>query len=101
FQLIAGERRWRAAQRAGLTKVSAIVKQVPDELALEMTLVENLQREDLNAIEAAHAFERLMHEFGLTQEAVAVLEGTDRATVGNSMRLVKLEPQIQERSEEG
>src|SRR6266581_3076211 len=60
FQLIAGERRWRAAQRAGLTKVSAIVKQVPDELALEMTLVENLQREDLNAIEAAHAFERLM-----------------------------------------
>ncbi len=60
YQLIAGERRWRAAQRAGLTKVSAIVRQVPDELALEMTLVENIQREDLNAIEAARAFERLM-----------------------------------------
>src|SRR5438034_11107530 len=101
FQLIAGERRWRAAQRAGLTKVSAIVKQVPDELALEMTLVENLQREDLNAIEAAHAFERLMHEFELTQEAVAERTCKHRATVANSMRLLKLEPEIQEwRSEE-
>ncbi len=69
YQLIAGERRWRAAQRAGLTKVSAIVRDVPDELALEMTLVENIQREDLNAIEAARAFERLMDEFQLTQEA--------------------------------
>src|SRR5437899_6243275 len=101
FQLIAGERRWRAAQRAGLTKVSAIVKQVPDELALEMTLVENLQREDLNAIEAAHAFERLMHEFELTQEAVAERTGKDRATVANSIRLLKLEPEIQEWIEEG
>src|SRR6266446_6358439 len=101
FQLIAGERRWRAAQRAGLTKVAAIVKQVPDELALEMTLVENLQREDLNAIEAAHAFERLMHEFELTQEAVAERTGKDRATVANSMRLLKLEPEIQEWIEEG
>ena len=63
FQLIAGERRWRAAQRAGLKKVSSIVKDVPDELALEMTLVENIQREDLNAMERARAFERLMHEF--------------------------------------
>src|SRR6266436_1793695 len=101
FQLIAGERRWRAAQRAGLTKVSAIVRQVPDELALEMTLVENLQREDLNAIEAAHAFERLMHEFELTQEAVAERTGKDRATVANSIRLLKLEPEIQEWIEEG
>ncbi len=101
FQLIAGERRWRAAQRAGLTKVSAIVKQVPDELALEMTLVENLQREDLNAIEAAHAFERLMHEFELTQEAVAERTGKDRATVANSIRLLKLEPEIQVWIEEG
>src|SRR5713101_9730769 len=101
FQLIAGERRWRAAQRAGLTKVSAIVREVPDELALEMTLVENLQREDLNAIEAAHAFERLMHEFELTQEAVAERTGKDRATVANSMRLLKLEPEIQDWIEEG
>src|SRR5215469_13308066 len=70
FQLIAGERRWRAAQRAGLKKVSAIIRDVPEELALEMTLVENIQREDLNAMEAARAFERLMDEFALTQEAV-------------------------------
>src|SRR5690349_909952 len=101
FQLIAGERRWRAAQRAGLNKVSAIVKQVPDELALEMTLVENIQREDLNAMEAARAFERLMDEFHLTQEAVAERTGKDRATVANAVRLLKLEKQIQEWIEEG
>ena len=101
FQLIAGERRWRAAQRAGLTKVSAIVREVPDELALEMTLVENIQREDLNAIEAARAFERLMDEFQLTQESVAERTGKDRATVANSVRLLKLEPTIQDWIEEG
>jgi ParB family chromosome partitioning protein len=101
FQLIAGERRWRAAQRAGLTKVSAIVRKVPDELALEMTLVENIQREDLNAIEAARAFERLMDEFQLTQEAVAERTGKDRATVANAIRLLKLEPTIQDWIEEG
>lgn len=101
FQLIAGERRWRAAQRAGLGKVSAIVKQVPDELALEMTLVENIQREDLNPIEAARAFERLMEEFHLTQDAVAERTGKDRATVANAVRLLKLDKQIQEWIEDG
>jgi ParB family transcriptional regulator, chromosome partitioning protein len=101
YQLIAGERRWRAAQRAGLRKVSAIVKQVPDELALEMTLVENIQREDLNAMEAARAFERLMDEFQLTQEAVAERTGKDRATVANAIRLLKLEQKIQVWIEEG
>jgi len=101
FQLIAGERRWRAAQRAGLTKVSAIVRHVSDELALEMTLVENIQREDLNAIETARAFDRLMEEFHLTQEAVAERTGKDRATVANAVRLLKLEPNIQEWIEEG
>src|SRR5579864_5276512 len=101
FQLIAGERRWRASQRAGLNKVSAIVRQVPDELALEMTLVENIQREDLNAIEQARAFDRLMHEFHLTQEMVAERTGKDRATVANSIRLLKLEPTIQDWIEEG
>src|SRR5580693_5058870 len=101
YQLIAGERRWRAAQRAGLKKVSSIVRQVPDELALEMTLVENIQREDLNAIEAARAFERLMDEFQLTQESVAERTGKDRATVANSIRLLKLEPTIQDWIEEG
>lgn len=101
FQLIAGERRWRAAQRAGLTKVSAIVREVPDELALEMTLVENIQREDLNPIEAARAFERLMDEFGLTQDSVAERTGKDRTTVANAVRLLKLEAPIQEWIEEG
>src|SRR5229473_3372170 len=101
FQLIAGERRWRAAQRAGLTKVPVIVRQVSDELALEMTLVENIQREDLNAIETARAFDRLMEEFQLTQEAVAERTGKDRATVANAVRLLKLEPTIQEWIEEG
>jgi ParB family transcriptional regulator, chromosome partitioning protein len=101
YQLIAGERRWRAAQRAGLNNVPAIIRQVPDELALEMTLVENIQREDLNAIEAARAFERLMNEFQLTQEAVAERTGKDRTTVANSIRLLKLEPSIQDWIEEG
>jgi len=101
FQLIAGERRWRAAQRAGLTKVSAIIRQVSDELALEITLVENIQREDLNAIEAARAFARLMDEFQLTQDAVAERTGKDRATVANAVRLLKLEPRIQDWIEEG
>jgi ParB family chromosome partitioning protein len=101
FQLIAGERRWRAAQRAGLDRVSAIVRNVPDALALEMTLVENIQREDLNAIEAARAFERLMDEFQLTQETVAERTGKDRTTVANSIRLLKLEPTIQDWIEEG
>lgn len=101
FQLIAGERRWRAAQRAGLTKASAIVRQVSDELALEMTLVENIQREDLNPIEAARAFERLMDEFHLTQESVAERTGKDRATVANAVRLLKLEPIMQDWIEEG
>ena len=101
FQLIAGERRWRAAQRAGLKKVAAIAKHVADELALEMTLVENIQREDLNPIEAARAFDRLMDEFQLTQEAVAERTGKDRATVANAVRLLKLESGIQDWIEEG
>jgi ParB family chromosome partitioning protein len=101
FQLIAGERRWRAAQRAGLTRVFAIVRHVPDELAVEMTLVENIQREDLNAIEAARAFARLLDEFELTQEAVADRTGKDRTTIANAIRLLKLEPTIQEWIEEG
>jgi ParB family transcriptional regulator, chromosome partitioning protein len=101
YQLIAGERRWRAAQLAGLKSVPAIVRQVPDELALEMTLVENIQREDLNAIEQARAFERLMSEFHATQEVVAERTGKDRTTVANAIRLLKLEPTIQDWIEEG
>src|SRR6266436_3738162 len=101
FQLIAGERRWRAAQRADLNKVPVIVRQVADDAALEMTLVENIQREDLNAMEAARAFRRLMDQTQLTQEAVAERTGKDRATVANAIRLLKLEPTIQDWIEEG
>lgn len=101
FQLIAGERRWRAAQRAGLTRVPVVTRYVPDEMALEMTLVENLQREDLNPIEQAHAFQRLTDEFHFTQEEVADRTGKDRATVANALRLLKLEAPIQDLLEEG
>lgn len=101
FQLIAGERRWRAAQRAGLNRVPAILRDVADEQALEMTLVENIQREDLNPIEQARAFNRLMDEFRLTQEAVAERTGKDRATIANAIRLLKLEPAILDLIEEG
>src|ERR1700749_3647774 len=101
YQLIAGERRWRASQRAGLDKVFAIVRDLPDPLALEMTLVENIQREDLNAMEAARAFERLMDEFQMTQEQVAERTGKDRASIANAIRLLKLEPTIQDWIEEG
>ena len=100
FQLIAGERRWRAAQRAGMVRVPVIVREVPNELALELTLVENIQREDLNPVEQARAFLRLMEEFHLTQEAVAERTGKDRATVANAMRLLKLEPTILDMIEE-
>ncbi len=101
YELIAGERRWRAAQLAGLTKVPAIVRDVPDDLALEMTLVENIQREDLNAIESARAFDRLISEFQMTVEMVAERTGKERATISNSIRLLKLESTIQEWIEEG
>jgi ParB family transcriptional regulator, chromosome partitioning protein len=101
YQLIAGERRWRAAQKAGLRSVSAIVREVSDDLALEMTLVENIQREDLNPMEQARAFERLMNEFHVTQETVAERTGKDRTTVANAIRLLKLESLIQDWIEEG
>lgn len=101
FQLIAGERRWRAAQRAGLGRVPAVVREVSEEEALELTLVENIQREDLNPMEQARAFQRLVEEFRLTQEDVAERTGKDRATVANAIRLLRLEPTIQELIEEG
>jgi ParB family transcriptional regulator, chromosome partitioning protein len=101
YQLIAGERRWRAAQRAAVGRVPAVVRDVRDEMALEMTLVENLQREDLNPIEQARAFERLMDEFHLTQEEIAERTGKDRATIANSIRLLRLEGPIQDLLEEG
>jgi ParB family chromosome partitioning protein len=101
YQLIAGERRWRASQRAQLLRVPVVIREVSDEQALELTLVENIQREDLNPIEQARAFDRLMEEFHLTQGEVASRTGKDRATVANSVRLLALEEPLLEWIEEG
>jgi ParB family chromosome partitioning protein len=101
FQLIAGERRWRAAQLAGLHRVPVVIRDVPEEQALELTLVENLQREDLNPIEEARAFDRLLNDFHMTQEEVAERTGKDRATIANSVRLLRLDDQIIELMEDG
>ena len=101
YQLIAGERRWRAAQRAQLLRVPVVVREVGDEQALELTLVENIQREDLNPIEQARAFERLMDQFHLTQDEVAARTGKDRATVANSVRLLMLNETLLTWIEEG
>jgi len=101
YQLIAGERRWRAAQRAQLLRVPVILREVGDEQALELTLVENIQREDLNPIEQARAFQRLMDQFHLTQDEVATRTGKDRATVANSVRLLMLDETFLEWIEEG
>ena len=101
YQLITGERRWRASQTAGKTTIPAIVRQVSDEQALEMTIVENLQRADLNPMEQARAFERLSHEFRMTQEQMAVRTGKDRSSVGNFIRLLKLPASIQGLLESG
>ena len=101
FQLLAGERRWRAAQRAGLARVPVVIRDVSDEAALEITLVENIQREDLNPVEEARAFERFMSDFHLTQEEVAARTGKDRATVANAVRLLRLEKPIMDLIEDG
>ena len=101
FQLIAGERRWRASQLAGKTTVPAMLRQVSDEQAMEITIVENLQRADLNPMEQARAFERLGREFHMTQEQMAQRTGKDRATVSNFLRLLKLPSSVQNRVEAG
>ena len=90
FQLIAGERRWRASQLAGKTTVPAMLRQVSDEQAMEITIVENLQRADLNPMEQARAFERLGREFHMTQEQMAQRTGKDRATVANFLAFVEV-----------
>jgi ParB family chromosome partitioning protein len=95
YQLIMGERRWRASQVAGKATIPAIVRQVSDEQAMEMTIVENLQRADLNPMEQAHAYERLSRDFHMTQEQIATRTGKDRASVANFLRLLKLPRSIQ------
>jgi ParB family transcriptional regulator, chromosome partitioning protein len=101
FQLIAGERRWRASQLAGKVTIPAILRQVSDEQAMEITIVENLQRADLNPMEQARAFERLSREFHMTQEQMATRTGKDRATVANFLRLLRLPSTVQIRVESG
>jgi ParB family chromosome partitioning protein len=101
FQLIAGERRWLASQQAGKETIPAILRQVSDEQAMEITIVENLQRADLNPMEQARAFERLSREFHMTQEQMAIRTGKDRATVANFLRLLRLPASVQTRVEAG
>ena len=96
FQLIAGERRWRASQRAGLYRIPAVVREAGEHAALEVALIENLQREDLNPIEEAQAYERLISDFGLTQEDVSRRVGKNRATIANMLRLLRLPPEVQQ-----
>ena len=95
FEIIAGERRWRAAMRLGLAEAPVIVREASDQEVLELALIENLQREDLNAIEEARAFARLAKEFGLRQEDIAQKVGKSRAAVANSMRLLDLAEPVQ------
>jgi ParB family chromosome partitioning protein len=101
FQLIAGQRRWEASRRAGKTAIPAVVREVSDQQAMELTIIENLQRQDLNAMEQARAFDRLGREFGLTQEQMAQRTGIDRATVSNYIRLLKLPAPVQTLVEQG
>ena len=100
YQLVAGERRWRAAQLAGLQKVPAVIREVPDDRMLELALIENIQRQELNAIEEAHAYKRLIDTLGLTQETVAQRVGRDRTFVTNYLRLLRLPEDIQQLVEE-
>lgn len=101
FQLVAGERRWLASKRAGRATIPAVLRQVSNEQAMEITIIENLQREDLNPMEQARAFERLSREFGLTQEQIASRTGKDRASIANFIRLLKLPTFLQEALETG
>ena len=101
YQLVMGERRWRASKLAGKTTIPVLVTQVNDEQAMEMTIIENLQREDLNPMEQAKAFEQLSRVFKMTQEQMAVRTGKDRASIGNYVRLLKLPLPIQTYLETG
>jgi len=94
YELIAGERRWRAAQRAGLREIPILVREVSDSEMLELSLIENIQRESLNPIEEAEAYKRLMEQFHLTQEEISRKVGKDRTTIANTVRLLRLPPEI-------
>ncbi len=94
YEIVAGERRWRAAQRAGLLKVPVVVRDIPEERLLAVALIENIQREDLNPIEEAHAYRRLSDEFHLTQEQIADAVGKDRSSIANYVRLLRLPQEV-------
>ena len=94
YEIIAGERRWRAAQMAGLAAIPAVIRHVPDEAAIAMALIENIQRENLNPLEEARALERLISEFGLTHQQAADAVGRSRAGVSNLLRLLELAPEV-------
>jgi ParB family transcriptional regulator, chromosome partitioning protein len=96
YEIIAGERRWRAAQIAGLSEIPAVIRDVPDEDAVAMALIENIQREDLNPLEEARALLRLIEEFGLTHQAAAEAVGRSRAAVSNLLRLMELSDEVKE-----
>src|SRR5215210_4952416 len=100
YQIITGERRWRASQRAGLQKIPAVVKEVSDEKLLELALIENIQRQELNPIEEARAYKNLIEAIGLTQEMVAERVGKNRTVITTCLRLLKLPKDIQELVEE-
>ena len=95
YELVAGERRWRAAQRAGLQRVPAVVRDIPDDKLLELALIENIQRQELNAIEEARAYKRLIDTLNLTQEVVAQKVGRDRSFITNYLRLLRLPEDLQ------
>lgn len=101
FEVVAGERRWRAAEAAGLATIPAIIRTLTDQEALELALVENLQREDLNPMERARAYRRLLQDFGLTQEEIAARVGKSQPSIANAVRLLNLPPQIQSSLEAG
>ena len=100
FQIIAGERRWRAAQRAGLQRIPCLVREISDDNVLEISLIENIQREDLNPIEEATAYKRLIDKLAISQEEVAKRVGKDRSSITNALRLLKLPIEIQQLVEE-
>jgi ParB family chromosome partitioning protein len=101
YRIVAGERRWRAAQRAGLREIPAVLREASDREAFELALVENLQREDLNAIEQAEAYQVLLSDHGLTQEEVARRVGKDRSSVANALRLLRLPAEVREAVRDG
>ncbi len=101
FELISGERRWRATKEAGLDTIQAVVRNCSDQEAILFALVENIQREDLNPMETARAYARMMNEFGLTQDGIAQKVGRDRSSVANSLRLLNLHPDVQQLVESG